>query len=68
MGILRILEESGRRRWRPAREVRGPESETRERRAIIIRETESENHPGVLDIRGRRDFSRFDPSPGKAPL
>ena len=25
-------------------------------------------HPGVLDIRGRRDFSRFDPSPGEAPL
>ena len=23
---------------------------------------------GVLDIRGRRDFSRFDPSPGEAPL
>ena len=21
--------------------------------------------PGVLDIRGRRDFSRFDPSPGR---
>ena len=25
-------------------------------------------HRGVLDIRGRRDFSRFDPSPGEAPL
>ena len=25
-------------------------------------------HPGVVDIRGRRDFSRFDPSPGEAPL
>ena len=24
-------------------------------------------HPGVLDISGRRDFSRFDPSPGEAP-
>ena len=23
---------------------------------------------GVLDIRGRRDFSRFDPSPGDTPL
>ena len=23
---------------------------------------------GVVDIRGRRDFSRFDPSPGEAPL
>ena len=23
--------------------------------------------PGVLDIRGLRDFSRFDPSPGEAP-
>ena len=22
-------------------------------------------HRGVLDIRGRRDFSRFDPSPGR---
>ena len=26
------------------------------------------NHPGVLDIRGRRDFSRFDPFPREAPL
>ena len=26
------------------------------------------NHRGVVDIRGRRDFSRFDPSPGEAPL
>ena len=24
-------------------------------------------HPGVLDIRGRRDFSRFDPSPRGRP-
>ena len=23
---------------------------------------------GVLDLRGRPDFSRFDPSPGEAPL
>ena len=23
---------------------------------------------GVVDIRGRRDFSRFDPSPGDVPL
>jgi len=29
-----------------------------------------EQHPGVLDIRGRSDFSRFDPRPecGEAPL
>eukprot|EP00964_Phaeocystis_antarctica_P038517 scaffold22030_cov66-Phaeocystis_antarctica.AAC.8 len=26
------------------------------------------HHPGVVGIRGRLDFSRFDPSPGKAPL
>ena len=26
------------------------------------------DHGGALDIRGRRDFSRFDPSPGEAPL
>ena len=25
-------------------------------------------HGGVLDVRGRPDFSRFDPSPGEAPL
>ena len=25
-------------------------------------------HRGVVDIRGRRDFSRFDPSPGEASL
>ena len=25
-------------------------------------------HPGVVDIRGRRDFSGFDPFPGEAPL
>ena len=24
-------------------------------------------HPGVVDIRGRRDFSRFDPSPEEGP-
>ena len=23
------------------------------------------DHPGVLDVRGRRDFSRFDPRPGR---
>ena len=23
---------------------------------------------GILDLRGRRDFSRFDPSPGEVPL
>jgi hypothetical protein len=23
----------------------------------------SKNHPGVLDVRGRSDFSRFDPRP-----
>ena len=26
------------------------------------------SHPGVLDTRGRRDFSRFDPSPREAAL
>ena len=25
-------------------------------------------HAGVLDTRGRRDFSRFDPSPREAAL
>ena len=34
-------------------------SEERRRRAIPY------EHPGVLDVRGRRDFSRFDPRPGK---
>ena len=29
---------------------------------------ETHRHPGVLDIRGRHDFSRFDPSPTEAPL
>ena len=28
----------------------------------------STGHGGEVDIRGRRDFSRFDPSPGEAPL
>ena len=31
-------------------------------------ETHREPHRGVVDIRGRRDFSRFDPSPGDTPL
>ena len=26
------------------------------------------DHRGVVDIRGRRDFSRFDPSPGEASV
>ena len=26
-----------------------------------------QRHRGVLEIRGRRDFGRFDPSPGEAP-
>ena len=35
----------------------------------VIRENSAgrAGHPGVLDIRGRRDFSRFDPSPPGRP-
>ena len=34
----------------------------------LVQEGLALTHPGVLDIRGRRDISRFDPSPGEAPL
>ena len=32
------------------------------------RELRELEHGGVVDIKGRRDFSRFDPSPGEASL
>ena len=35
---------------------------------ISVSPPERRAHPGVLDIRVRHDFSRFDPSHGEAPL
>ena len=48
--------------------LKGGTTHEREARGAHELIQKSWDHPGVLDIRGRRDFSRFDPSPGEASL
>ena len=56
----------------PVLGARGDEGPTGQTRVQVVERCKGEivysPHRGVVDIKGRRDFSRFDPSPGEASI